>query len=207
MQTDSDDHYAHTISIDGEDDFNSNEKLPTTTDGYTARVAWDDEYLYFGLSGPDLANSTPNKRLVVYLRDHLGPHTDMFDGVAYGTQKPLLYFDVDFHISILLQDGSPSAMVVNGSAWEAASWNLSESDVGQNGTFLEARVPWSYLDNPEEIKFASALVDSESGEEKTYAGVPYESFQDGDNPFFTMFYRFEIGGTTAPFYYTPIEGT
>ena len=99
---DSDGHYAHTIAIDGEDDFALGEKLPTTTDGDSAHVARDDEYLHV---------------------------------------------------------------------------------------------------------FAMAVFDAEPGAETTYAGVPYTSFLDGCDPIFAMFYRFEIGGSIAPFYYTPVQGT
>src|SRR5262245_29907402 len=56
--------------IDGVNDFSAAETLPTSSPGdppYQGYFSWDDDRLYFGMSGGDIASNTPQRWVLIYI--------------------------------------------------------------------------------------------------------------------------------------------
>lgn len=60
---------AHTISVDGADDFDEDERVPTS-DAKGIAVTWDADRLYVGVSGEDMTPTNKVAYVVVGARDH-----------------------------------------------------------------------------------------------------------------------------------------
>src|SRR6266540_3804182 len=76
--------YAHTIAIDGANDFAPSESFTTTSGGYRAYVTWDADHLYVGYEGADVGSAA--RWLLVYLDVGTGVEWLTY-GRPYGTQR------------------------------------------------------------------------------------------------------------------------
>ena len=191
--------YTHTITIDGINDFNGNERFLTTSLGYTAYVTWDSQYLFVGLEGQDLGpGSSADKFVLIYIGGPDGTTT----GQIYNNQVPRLAFEAKYHIRWRTDGGYTNAQVWNES-WTDVGWNFSGAEAaGPN--FLEMRIPMVDIGSPPTARVHISLVNESSGFEWTYAGVPATSFIDGFDPDYGHYFEFDRNSDQAPISYPPL---
>lgn len=190
--------YAHTITIDGVNDFTAGETFATSTAGYQGFVAWDADYLYLGVEGPSVASVDGSKWFVAYFGGTIGTTT----GQVYGSQEPVLPFSAAHHLRWKADNTYTNARSWDGSAWTEAGWNFVDN-VFQTGTFLELRVPWSDLGNPVVVDVHLSFLDESPPGVGTYAGVPASSFSDGVDPDYGAYFRFDRSAALEPADYAP----
>jgi hypothetical protein len=191
----------HAHAIDGANDFLPGEKLATTSSatGYSGYVSWDDERVYFGMSGADVGSNSPTKWVLIYVDGNPG-NAGTTQGVAYnGTeQRPSLPFNAGFHIQ-WKTDNTYTHLV----KWNAATTTWDDAgplaSVAKGGTFMELAVLRAALGSPTTLKVHLNMLIEGGGLDFTYAGVPATSFSDAKNPHFTKYYEFNLADhTTAP---------
>jgi hypothetical protein len=185
--------YHHTITIDGNNDFATNESFATSSTGYTAYVAWDEGYLYLGMSGADVGGNSATKFLLAYVGGSPGTTT----GVKYNNQEPTLPFSARWHVRWRTDNAFTDAQVWSGSAWGNASWNFT-GDVYQTSTFVEVRVPFVDIGSPTSVDLLLAMLNEQGGGEWTYAGVPSTTFTDGSDPNYAKYLQLDVQGVVAP---------
>ena len=186
--------YAHTITIDGTNDFASEDVFATTSNGYTAYVSWDATYVYVGMNGADVSSNDPKRWLLVYFGGAGGTTT----GVTYNTQTPPLPFSALHHVRWKADNSYTDAQSYNGSSWVEANWDFT-GGVYQSGNYIEMRVARSDLGSPTtSLPVAVAMLNETNNVEATYAGVPSTTFTDGYDPTWSKYFDFDLTSSTVP---------
>ncbi len=167
--------YRHTIAIDGSSSFTGDEVFATTTESFNAYATWDDETLYLGYLGSDVAANDPSKWLLVFLDVMPGGSAS---GERYNTQTPELPagFRADYYYRWQSSGGVEDVKQWSGDAWQAADVAPS-SDRG--GPFLEIALPLAALGDPAAIGVALLWINEADGLEAAYGGLYPDSFTDG----------------------------
>lgn len=191
--------YGHTIAIDGTDDFAATEKPATSSNGYGARVAWDDTYLYIGMKGADVASGSSTRWLLAYFSGPGGTTT----GVQYNTQAPTLPFSAKWHVRWRADNMFTNAMQFAAGQWSDAAWSFT-GDVFQAGDLVEIRIPRADIGALATVDLHLSMINEAGGGEFTFAGTPSTSFTDAVDPDYTKFYRFDLEGCDAPSAYAPM---
>jgi hypothetical protein len=191
--------YRHTITIDGTDDFALNETLPTTSTGFTAKLAWDDDNLYVGYAGPDLATTTTDaaqKWLFVYLDTTSGGETQ---SEMYNTQRATFPtgFEADFYVRYKVSGETTSLEQVTAGDWMTAP---PAPQVGQAGTFVELAIPLAQIGAGDSLRLVTFMINEKMLAEGTYAGLFSDNFVDGysTNMMLTRSYSADFTSTFAP---------
>ena len=183
--------YCHTITIDGTNDFTTDEMFVTTSASYLAYVAWDDTSLFLGWKGPDVAGGSATRFALAYLGGAGGSTT----GVMYNTQTATLPFSAAHHARWKADNSFSSLMSFSGSWTEVAPFPGS---VFQTGDFVEMSLPLSSIGSPTSLEVAMAMLNEQGGVEATFAGMPVATFVDGYNPTFTKYFDFDLQGSVVP---------
>ncbi len=190
--------YAHTIVIDGINDFTAGERFSTSSAGYTAYIAWDATFVYVGMSGPDVASGNSRIWLLVYVGGSPGSGT----GLTYNTQAPILPFVARWHVRWQASNVYTNAQAFDGSGWSDAGWDFS-GDVYASGSYVELRIPRSDVGNPADLELTLFMINETSMSEWTYAGVG-NGFVDGYNPAVQHYFAFHLAGSAEPNAYVPL---
>lgn len=186
--------YAHTITIDGSNDFDvANEAFTTTSAGYVAYAAWDAQYLYLAMQGADVGSAQSSRFWLIYLSGAMATTS----GVAYNTQQPALPFPAGYHLRWKADNTFTNAVAWTGAAWADAGWSFA-GDVFQSGTFVELRVPWVDIGDPATVSVTVAMINETNGGEATFAGAPATSFADGPDPDWGAYVTFDRASDVAP---------
>ncbi|MBE7485200.1 MAG: Ig-like domain-containing protein [Polyangiaceae bacterium] len=185
--------YFHTITIDGVNDFAANETFTTSSAGYSGYLAWDNAYLYVGMSGADVGANSATKWLLLYFSGTPGTTT----GVTYNTQQPTLPFSARWHARWRTNNSYTNAQLWSGSAWGEASWDFT-GDVYQAGTFVEMRVPLVDIGSPTTLSLHMGMLNEQGSVEATYAAVPSSSHANGYDPNFGKYLELALTGSVAP---------
>ncbi len=192
--------YFHTIQIDGMNDFDPAEAFATSTPGHTAYVAWDDTYIYLGTDSVDLSTGSDQVWLVAYFG---GPGGSM-TGVTYNTQQPMLPFESLYHMRWRADDMFGGFLEFSMAAWGPSALMLPMADVATSGSYIEIRVPWADLGDPQYLDLHMCLLREEPFNEASWAAMPSTSFVDGYDPDYTQFFQFDNLGSTLPNDYVPM---
>ncbi|OHD57385.1 MAG: hypothetical protein A2Y33_07835 [Spirochaetes bacterium GWF1_51_8] len=171
----------HTIVIDGNNDFYTNECIVTTSasSGYSNWITWDNSYFYIGYKGADIAHdASADCVLVVYISTNT--NTGSAYGVKYNNQLHVLPFRADYVFNFINNYTWNSASW-NGSAW---NWNspftiITLTDLFRTGNFIEFRVSKSGLKNPAYLDVYLQMVNQAGGTEWTYGAIPNNTLTDG----------------------------
>ncbi len=185
--------YAHTVLIDGSNDFDVAETFTTSSSGYTSYVAWDADYLYLAIQGADIASADATRFVLIYL----GTASGSMAGVPYNTQEPALPFSANYHLRWKADNTFTNAMNWDGNAWVDAGWDFSD-DVVQQGDFLEFRIPRSDIGSPARVSLYIGMINETNGVESSFAALPADSLSDGYDPDYTKYYDFDLQGTASP---------
>jgi hypothetical protein len=190
--------YAHTIVIDSVNDFLPEETFATTSRDHTAYIAWDADYLAFGMQGPAVLSGSDHIQMVIYLG---GSGTGSSTGLSINSQQPTLPFAADYAIQSILNGGT-ALWHSSGAGWSTV--NAPSLDVARRDSFVELHVSWADLGDPSTVSVAIAMVNDLPGEEATFAGVPRNSFADGPNVNYETYYSFDRNLSTHPSEYSPL---
>ncbi len=188
--------YFHTITLDGINDFGPGETFVSSTLGHVGYVAWDTTYVYLGMNSPDLAGNSNLIWLVAYLGGPLGSPL----GVTYNSQQPMLPFDALWHLRWRANDNFGGALEWNGATWINPGFgpNAGSNDVAFAGSFVEMRVAWANLDNPDLLDVHLGMLREQAFNEASWAAVPGSSYVDGYDPNYTKYFEFDVLGSTLP---------
>lgn len=169
------DPYRHTIEVDGQSSFTGDEVFATTTESYSAYATWDDERLYLGYLGSDVAAGDPKKWLLVYLDVAPGGSST---GERYNTQAPRFPegFRADHYYRWQSSGGIEDVVEWTGSAWQASTIAASSA---RGGPFIEASLALADLGDPVRIGVAVLWINETDGLEAAYGGLYADSFTDG----------------------------
>jgi cysteine-rich repeat protein len=194
--------FAHTINIDGINDFASEETVDNTTTNFSTYVAWDDSYLYIGYKGSDI--SSGNGAIVVSLYLGTDSGTTTTTGFLHNTQEPEIPFPSTNYLFWTADNNFLDLHDTDGTSWNPIPSNgvtAYQSDI-----FVEFSIPHNSIgvSPPYTLSFIGTLLNTESMNEWTFAGCPATTLSDGYDPTLSTWYEFEIGGTTAPADHTPL---
>lgn len=189
--------YAHTIAIDGVNDFTASETFTTTTAGFSLHVAWDATYLYLGTTGSDVQSTAAStKWWLVYLSNAAG--TGSTTGVTYRTQTPALPFAAAWHLRWKTTNDYTNALSWGGATWADANLSFTGNVFrGSGNNFVEMRIARATLGNPASLKLVSAFINEAAGSEGTFAGAPSTTFTNGVNPSYAKSYAFTLAQSPA----------
>jgi hypothetical protein len=167
--------YRHTIVVDGSSAFTGDEVFATTTDSYNAYATWDDDQLYLGYLGSDVASNDAHKWLFVYLDVAPGGSPD---GERYNTQTPAFPagFRADYYYRWQASGGVEDVKAWDGEGWQTSSIAPSSA---RGGPFLEIALPLADLGEPSAIEVALLWINETDGLEAAYGGLYPDSFADG----------------------------
>ncbi|MCC6897944.1 MAG: Ig-like domain-containing protein [Polyangiaceae bacterium] len=185
--------YFHTITIDGNNDFAANETFTSSSAGYVGYLAWDDGYLYVGMSGADVSSGSTQKWVLLYLSGTPGST----NGVGYNTQQPTLPFAARWHVRWRADNTFTHTQLWSGSSWGDAGWNFT-GDVFKSGSFVEIRVPLVDIGSPTTLGLHLGMLNEQASLEGSYAAVPSTSYAPGYDPNYAKYLELAIGGSVAP---------
>lgn len=197
----------HTIVIDGNNDFQSDETFSTSSSGYTAYVTWDADNIYLGYSGNDIGNGQSNTKWIIFYFDtdaHLDPTygNGTLNAIGFNTQNWNLPFRADYMIQIRTDGGYSALKRYNGTGWIDVSPNNMQIFDNNSANFIELKIPKASLNNPTKIYLLGYFLNEQIGGEWTYASLPDNSLRGGDgykNPgYFDHWYGFELTNNISP---------
>lgn len=186
--------YRHTIDVDGTSSFTGDEIFATTTDSYSAYVTWDDQRLYLGYLGDDVAADDPRKWFFVYLDVAPGGSAT---GHRYNTQTPSFPagFRADHYYRWQSSGAVEDLMTWSGSAWQTAASVAPESARG--GPLLEVSLPFADLGDPPRLGVVVLWINESDGLEAAYGGLYADSFTDGYHASIPVGRYLEVDRTSA----------
>lgn len=197
----------HTIIIDGNNDFHSDETFSTSSMGYTAYVTWDADNIYLGYSGYDVGTGQSNTKWIVFYIDtdaNLNPlaGNGTQNAIGFRTQNWILPFRADYMIQIRTTGGFEALKRFNGSGWvDVTPHNMQIFD-NNSTNFIEIKIPKEVLNNPTKIYILGYFINEQIDGEWTYASFPDNSLRGGDgykNPgYFDHWYGFELTSGISP---------
>jgi len=179
--------YAHTVVLDGFDDFSANEQFTTTSNSFTARVAWDAQNLYIGYAGPDLdpaAPDTKTKWMFAYIDVDPGGATGSLESQKYNTQKAT--FPAGFGAEFYVRWKCDATFVTLEQYAGGVTWTTTAvtPTSGHAGQFIELAVPRSALGAtpPSQLGLVTWMINEKAGVEGTFAGLFTGNFTNGYGP-------------------------
>jgi hypothetical protein len=187
--------YAHTILIDGQNDFLPEETFTTSSRDYTGYITWDADYLTFGMDGSDVGSGSDHVQMVIYLGSSGGGTST---GLSLNSQQPGLPFVANYAIQSKF-NGETVFWKTDGGSWSMA--NAPSLIVQGKDNFVELHVSWADLGDPSTVNVVVAVVKDQSGIEYTFAGLPGNSFTDGFDPDYTTYFMFDRDLNTKPYGY------
>lgn len=176
--------YAHTVVLDGLDDFSAGEQFSTTSNAFTARVAWDADNLYIGYAGPDLDPATSDaksKWMFAYIDIDPGGATGAIESQTYNTQKAKFPagFGAEFYARWKCDATFHTLeQFAGGTTWTTTTTTPPSGHAGQ---FVEIAIPRTALGAviPQTIGVVSWMINEKPGVEGTFAGLFSGNFTNG----------------------------
>jgi hypothetical protein len=194
--------YRHTILIDGSDDFVAAEQFPTTSAAYAARVAWDDEHVYVGYSGPDLdpaALDTASKWLFVYVDFDPGAGSGAATSQRYNTQQAA--FPAGFGAELYARWKCDASFAsIEQRLPDDTYTTLATPTAAQAGDFVELAIPRVLLGGAETIGLVTWMINEKPDFEGNFAGLYADNFTDcyGEQLPLTRYLRVDFASSRAP---------
>ncbi len=187
--------YAHTITIDGVNDFTaSTEEFSTSNSDYKAYITWDANNIYIGMNG-SMGSST--RRLFVYFGD--GSGIGESSGEQYDGPEPILPFNASYCFQWSLYYDSVNLFKGNGTGWTEITpsfsgvWNRTNS-------FFECKIPKADIGITSRLQVHISIKQSSSG--NIIVALPFNSIDSDD---FVSYYDFNIDSEAVPSSYATIS--
>jgi len=157
----------HTITIDGNNDFNvSGERMETTSDtALYAYVTWDTNYIYFGFSGSSPAGKVTDGNRVYHIYIDTDPQTTLKSG--NGTDDgltwrwdPTLPFYADYHYAFKTVDNTEYKNYYSSGSWNGASFTTSN---WKGSGYWELSISQTDIGSPDAINVVMYVEEDWSG--------------------------------------------
>ncbi len=192
--------YLHTITIDGVNDFEDDERFSSSTSLSSGFFAWDSSYLYIGVSDNHLLAGNADDYFLVYI----GGQDGTTAGISYNNQTPALPFHAKWHIRRKGNGTYTNVQIFNGTFWHD-DFAFSPGDYARQGSFLEMRIPLAQIGLPTtSLKVHLSVVKVTAGNEWTWCGIPASSYIDSYDPNYLKYYDFDLTSFHTPSSYLPI---
>ncbi len=171
-----------TITIDGSSsDWENDEDLTTTTEGYTDYITWDVNNLYFAIAGVDVDGEL-NDGKVSFIYIDTDPQPTATNGTGSDSSiawsiTHTLPFTANYGFAYKSQSGSD---YYNLRKYDSG-WQLDQSyngSVSLGTDLLEVSIPWSDIGSPSQIYVVIFMQNSNGS--WTWSGAPSNAFTDGD---------------------------
>lgn len=208
----------HTITIDGTNDFASDEDLSTTTTGYTNYLTWDASNLYIGFAGTDVDDDEVSYYIFIDTDPQSTPSSGTGSTTHYSQNDDTMTLPFTINYSYINQvsaaspTGTPGSNAAlrswNGSSWVIATFNGS---LYQNTDYHEVRIPWTDIGSPSQIYIAMSMTGPIMEEglgdlfkialapSGNFAGSPSGAFSDGTGAVtFTEYFGYNITTGVSP---------
>lgn len=190
----------HSITIDGANDFASDEDWSGNATGVTWYYTWDASNVYVGATNDNIDENNSNKWVFVFIDTDPQQSLPNFYGDGdsslhnWGTGSDgSLPFNADYYLRWKNDNSHTNLQEWNGSSWVDS--DQSNIAAWQSGTFLELRIPLANIGNPEHIYILGCMHD-QSG-----AGWHYYSLDgnaDGSGPSWTNQLGFVLDDGLSP---------
>jgi len=172
--------YRHTITVDGVSDFSGSELFATTSAGYQAAITWDDDNLYVGYQGDDIAvdaADSTQKWVLVYIDTDPAADTGAAVGETYNSQTPSFPtgFRPDFYFRWRTDGGFDDLQTFDDPGWSMAD----DLAAAVQGTTMEVAIPLADLGSPSDLGISTFMFNEKDMGEWSYAGLFADSFTDG----------------------------
>jgi hypothetical protein len=173
----------HTISIDGNNDFNTtNEKFNTTRTALSAYVTWDKNFIYVAYSGttPWGGPITDNTR-IIHIYIDTDPQvvptngTGTVNGEAW-RWAATLPFTANYHYAFKTVDNTETKRKYNGGGWGDATIGTQNYKNTVTG-YWEVKIPRSDLGSPGQVNIV-AYVEEDAATGSITGGLPAGLFTD-----------------------------
>lgn len=164
---------SYAISIDGINDFTDDDRILTTTAGYTNWISWDSNTLYIGYYGEDIDTNVATTMLLVYFSTNT--NTGSAYGETFNGQQPVLPFRADYIFQYITTNSWNSGFW-NGYSWE---WNnplkIAAGDLSVSGNYLEFQIFKSNMNDTPYLDIYIQFVNIS----QTYGAIPGDTLIDG----------------------------
>ncbi len=187
----------HTIPMDGNNAFTSDETFGTSTAGYSAYVTWDDQYLYLAYTGAHLASDNDTTRVYTNLFWYIDtdPHptapktgngTDkaatvwtqimLHQPFWFDEQSWILPFYADYNIKAQYQNADSTYYKMGpynsgDQVWEAANYDTSLANLNRVDGYWEMKISLADIGNPSEINIVAYAVSTEWKSDIYYSSI------------------------------------
>ena len=195
----------HTITIDGTNDFATDEDF-TGTSGAIWYFTWDANNFYFAVSASDVNNNDANKWVHLYIdtdpKATPTSGTGSTTGVTYNTQTPTLPISANYHFRWKTDNSYTNLLDYNTgtSSWDDDNTGGNNFGIAafQSGTFVEFSIPRASLGNPVALQVSGTMVNEAGGSEWTYFMFPSSGNTDGYQANHSSFYGFVLNDGLSP---------
>jgi Secretion system C-terminal sorting domain len=188
----------HTITINGTDDFDTDENFSTSSGGFTGYVTWDASNLYVGMNGSDVSYSGTAKVVFIYIDTdpQLTPTSGIgsTNSISWGITNTLpftanygFYWKNSWEWGLRKYDDFSSNITYSGGS------------PGRNGEMVEFKIPFSDIGSPSQIYFVMYFQDSDNGALNwVWANVPSTNTGGQGSQTLSHYYSFTLTSGETP---------
>jgi hypothetical protein len=184
----------HTIAIDGSNDFEADEDVPSTSSTIW-HFTWDASNFYFGTTNDNINDYSTVKWALLYIDSDSHGSNGTTMGLRYNNQQPGLPFSADYHFRRRTDGGFMDLQRWDGSNWvEGTQTGIAAYRSGQ---FVEFRIPRSNIGSPEAVKVCGGMINEQPLSEYTYYMAPNNNLE-GYNPNYSGYFGFLLISSISP---------
>lgn len=153
--------YAHTIVVDGVDDFDPAETIPSSTAGGDLHLSYDDTTLFVGLTHPDVQTAGSGNKFVYFL---FSTDTALATGNATSSDAKAKFgaagtAKLTHHVKTRIDGPSYTEFrTANGVDW-STDWTANGKSVARAAGFVEVAIALSELGSPANVVVTAYTVD------------------------------------------------
>ncbi len=185
----------HTITIDGTNDFSTDEDVAGTS-GSTYYFTWNSSTFYFGAQNTDINDNWQYKSVQLYIDTDPFGTNGTSTGATYNNQTPTLPFSADY---LLYWETDNTGMVLR--PYSSGSWqtgNTTGVSAWQSGEYVEFSIGLSTIGSPAAVRVAAFMMNSESLHESIYYMTPSSNGPDGYQQNVTHYFGFLLKAGISP---------
>lgn len=185
----------HSISVDGTNDFSSDEMLGSSSTGINWYITWNSSNFFIGAD----VMPSQNNWITVYLDTdpQIDPESGQGSlvGNSLNTQTPLLPFTANYSFLYNTYNQSLMPLEWNGSQWVSAADFITGA---QSDVFSEFSISRAEIGNPNNLYMLSAIVNETDSSEWTYGMLPHLNGPDSYDPNFSHWLGYSLVEGVSP---------